>query len=224
MSGYFQAFNDSGNYLIDGVYKSFVLSRKLTVTTSVNVQSKYRYVDISVSSGEIIAIRSGVPVFLIFRSSTVIRLGTNGTAARAFTVYIFKNNPTPEDSGAGLEVYNAAGECVYNSVQLPLNIVGIKTGLSSFTFDTSRIYAAVIISSSGTLTSAYTAVMGPNIIFHLYIGVTSGVNYVSGGIQTSNVEYYSSQSNETYSSGQSYPSYSYSGKECKIAIIDVTGY
>jgi hypothetical protein len=69
--------------------------------------------------------------------------------------WIFRpHSAAPTSSGAGLEVYDAAGLVTYSSFQQPLRVVGISSGTpATHTYVSGRKYAAIIASYSGETTS-----------------------------------------------------------------------
>lgn len=145
-----QVYNSDGVFQIDGEFKNLCLRSKVTVTcnvaTSNGVNNNYASAAQNYSgiSNLVIALRSSAPCLVYWISATqyVILSSTNGASV---TVYLFGDPPAAGGS-SGLQVYNAAGQLVFDSDQKYMRVAGFEImpgHIDSFSYPAGKTYAAI---------------------------------------------------------------------------------
>jgi hypothetical protein len=143
----FQSFNTIGAYLIDGAFRQFAFKRKVEVPCTLLIDNSsavgYRIGDFAIDNTEIAALQCNTPCAIVRRMNGTARLATlNVYPSATVTVFIFGPvlaNPI----NYGLQVFNENGVLVYDAAQKCLSMVGFPQGEGSFTYNSSKRYAAI---------------------------------------------------------------------------------
>jgi hypothetical protein len=126
MAAGFQSFNDSGNVQIDADYSNYVMVAKGTAVSGPRSDAGF---GADISSGKknsIIAIRSGAfaAVFNSLDSAgNVVHRVLTETNGASFEYWIFSADPAPA-ANSGIEIYNAAGQRVFQGIAPYLRLLG----------------------------------------------------------------------------------------------------
>lgn len=145
----FEIKTDSGIVQVDSTYKNLALIGKYSVSTTTYNGVVYRgSFTAPAGSNRVFALRSSVPALVSMVVGDVVTI--TSTAATTLDVFVFADTPaTVEASGAGLVVYNAAGEITFSSNMRYMRVAGaalVPNGYGAFNYSSlpSGTYAAAL--------------------------------------------------------------------------------
>jgi hypothetical protein len=146
-----RVFGDSGVFQIDNTYRNLSLREKGTFVTTSNMYSSVSVAQISARTGftsPILAVGGSVlsqPIVLYDsgtgRFSFAVR--ASGPIGTQVPYWIFDVPPPPPASGAGIRVWNASGQLVFDSSLPPLRVVkfSVNSDNPNFSGQAGRSYA-----------------------------------------------------------------------------------
>lgn len=149
MNAGFQCWNDSGTFQVDGVYPQFVLKRKLSVECNLIQRGTslipYKFADFELATDEIAAIVSDAYCAIIRVHNEEARVITPAHFPSInVDVYVF-GKILSSMATFGMQVFNTAGDIVFDAGQKPLAMVGFPVGEGNFTYTAGRSYAAICL-------------------------------------------------------------------------------
>lgn len=222
----FQCFNTNGTFQIDGVYKGFVMTRRVDIATNQVAggnSSVGSQVGLSIAANELVALRCDSPCAAVGTLSGQLYVRTIAAVGTVISCYFFAPITT-SDATAGLQVFTAAGELAFCATKKPLSFREFATGEGTFTYETGRVFAALMITQRYQV---FDEVIPPGttggIPFHLIAAKRGMTKNAPGGIV---VSYETDYQNMLNVSGQpGYPSQAcQSPMGSYHALIDVTNY
>ncbi len=153
MTAGLQVFNNDNILQIDGEYKNrcFIMKQNVVCNAATSNGSFNNYAsaprDYSGVVNPVVALRSSSPCLVHWISSTqyVIISNVNGAVC---DVYFFGDTPTPS-ANYGLQVRNAKGELVFDSLQKYMRVIGYEvlpdtTHIGTFTYPLGKVYATIV--------------------------------------------------------------------------------
>ena len=147
MAAGFQAFNTAGTYQIDGVYKSFVLTRRVDVATTQAAggnSSVGSQVGLAIAANELVALRCDSPCAPVGTLAGQFYVRTTAAVGTTISCYFFAPI-TASDATVGLQVFTESGELVFCASKKPLSFRDFVSGEGTFTYETGRVFAALMI-------------------------------------------------------------------------------
>ncbi|MGK5049748.1 hypothetical protein ACQ4WP_28225 [Janthinobacterium sp. GB4P2] len=147
MAAGFQTFNTNGTYQVDGVYKHFVMTRRVdiaTTETTGGTSVNGSQVGLAKAENEIIALRCNSPCAHIGTLDGQIYVRTTGPIGTVISCYFFAPITT-SDATVGLQVFSESGELVFCASKKPLSFRDFVVGEGIFSYESSRTFAALMI-------------------------------------------------------------------------------
>lgn len=221
-----QIFNEQGSFQIDGVFKNLVLARKVTVSTEAysDVGVVTSLATVTRNAGELLAIRSDVPIAHISTSSTAVRIRALAAAGAQVTCYFF-SPIVSSDAKVGFQVFNEAGEIVYCASKKPLKFVGFPAGSGSFIYNSTTVYATILMNQYYAVSSDTAAVGGGRYFQRLSMERSYITNLTNGVKISQEFEYaYSATVSSPVGPPPPLPPNQASNTTGLHAVIDVTNY
>lgn len=225
MTAGFQAFNDSGTFQIDGIFKSYILDRVVTITTtqSVGVDQVTSQGTASINDNEIVAIKAVNPSALITVASGLVYVRTKGVIGSTVTCYFFTPIST-SSSNYGLQVFSeTTGQLVFCATKKPIRFISFPTGNGSFVYDTNKIYAIIMLTQYYKVQSDR-QFLGGTTVRDTIATTRSMVSNLTGGMKVSDEYEFSSVNQYTAPMPPAPVPSSTSIASAYHAIIDVTNY
>lgn len=226
MAAGFQVFNSNGTYQVDGVYKNFVMTRRVDIATTATTGGNTvtgSQVGLARAANEIVALRCDSPCAHIGTLDGLIYVRTTGPIGTVISCYFFAPITT-SDATAGLQVFSQEGDLVFCASKKPLSFREFATGEGSFSYEADRTFAALMITQRYEVADL---IIPPGtqggIVWHLVAAKRGMTRNISGGISVSHETDFQNMTNVTGSGGLD-------SQACTSpfgslhALIDVTNY
>lgn len=219
-----QVFNDTGSFQIDGENKSFILVRKVSVTTTVRAGNDWSSSQgrTPINLNEIVALRSSVYSAVVTVTGGQLVVVAQGEVGQVVDCYFFAPITTSAAT-EGLQVFNSPGELIFCASLKNLRMSGFASGNGDFVYDGGRQYAALMLTQKIQVNyGVFSPVAG--VIDYNYIQSRGMIKSIPGGISSSlQPEFVDVGS---VSGGQSPPQYTNANSIADSAhiAIDVTNY
>lgn len=227
MTAGFQSYNDSGTFQIDGVYKSFVLTRKVVVTTNVasagdnTTAGICSYGSTLINSNEIVALSGALEAAILGVTSGSVNVIVHGDVGATVTCYFFAPITT-SSANYGLQVFNPQAELTYCAALKNLKFAGFISGTGTLTLDSNRTYAAIMLSQKW---SSFFSVFGiGSIVVWNWTSFRGMTKSISGGIEVVQVNEFVQARDQPASQPVPQRPVTESVADNYHAVIDVTGF
>lgn len=214
----FQSINDSNVLQIDGRYKNLSLIRSGSVTPTSGEAS----ISINASAGEILAVSCTDKFTLYWSTSNEALIRINGSTSAPVKYYVF--GISSFTSNYGLQVFDDAGQVVYDTGRKPFNVVDIITSYTTKNYSLGRNYAAVFISQRSLTTQNFIPQGGGGVYL---VSQTYETDFaqISSNTVTTSFDFASIISGLQFISPPIPPNGNFGNDlTIKMMILDVTGY
>lgn len=212
-----QVINNYGTVLIADTNPSLSLKEKRTVTIAANGRVTFSFTGVELP---MLSFRCNTIVHSQYmtRSGSTITYTLSGAVGAVITLYLFDRPVPTTGSNAGLQVFDAAGRCTFDSSGKYGIIVASNPPIGSWIGTAGRLYAVCITSPYWNILHSYEGFWENEEHWFTTQAATGGRSITNG------IEWYPKYNWDSFqAAGQSVPADSESGAGT-ILVLDVTGY